>query len=104
MADSLGVPAACVADWERGVSYPGPVIILRICEKFSVTPNELYFDQTRSEQQLSEDERDLVMQYRELDVLDKQRIRDLTDHLRWVPWQQKNGSRRREVRQGRYDE
>jgi transcriptional regulator with XRE-family HTH domain len=43
LAKRLGVSTALISHWERGVTMPGFINIIKLCVLFSVTPTELYY-------------------------------------------------------------
>jgi transcriptional regulator with XRE-family HTH domain len=57
LAKELGVSIALISHWERGVTMPGFINIIKLCVLFGVTPTELYhtlFDWVREHYQQKE--------------------------------------------------
>lgn len=42
VAEAMNVTQAQYSRWENGVNFPDPAQILKLCELFSATPNELF--------------------------------------------------------------
>ncbi len=62
-AKRIGVSNSRVSNWEKGINRPDVDILSRICEILEVSPSEL-LDVRLSEEDLNDQEKKLIVQYR----------------------------------------
>lgn len=73
LGDLLGLRKSPLTDWKNGKSRPTLEQIMTICNRLSVSPDYLLFGK-RKDLTLSENEAELLENYRELDSRGKHRL------------------------------
>ena len=63
LAERIGVSNSRVSNWEQGINRPDADILADICKALNVSPSEL-LDVRLSPEDLSEQERKVIMAYR----------------------------------------
>lgn len=65
-AEKLGITAQAISNFERGINSIESSILLRMCEIYNVSPNEITGEEkeTPSEPSLTEGEKELLALYR----------------------------------------
>lgn len=75
LADSLGVSASAISNYENGLSSPKEDILLRLFDALKTDPNYLYRDSFRSGSFVcSHEEQSLIEQYRSLSPVGQQAV------------------------------
>lgn len=81
LADRLGVSPSAVSNYENGLSFPREDVMLRLFDCLETEPNVLFQDSYQETQQsglpLSEDEKTLLRQYRQLPAASQQTVRSV---------------------------
>lgn len=75
LADTLGVSASAISNYENGLSSPKEDILLRLFDALKTDPNYLYRDSFRADSFVcSREERSLIEQYRTLSPTGRQAV------------------------------
>ena len=83
LADRLGVTPSTVSNYEIGVSFPKEEVMLRLFDCLETDPNSLFRDSFRAgERVLTQGERQMLAQYRDLSPLGRESIRAVLEALR----------------------
>ena len=82
LADRLGVTPSTVSNYEIGVSFPKEEVMLRLFDCLETDPNSLFRDSFRAgERVLTQGERQMLAQYRDLSPLGRESIRAVLEAL-----------------------
>ncbi len=81
LARLLGVSSSAIGNYETGVSFPKENVMLQLFDCLQVEPNELYQDSYHGHTAITYQEREVLNQYRSLNVIGRETVRSVIDAL-----------------------